>query len=395
MTILFVIDDIEISGVTSFVSQYAMILQKQGHTVLIIGQKTDVVNSKIQFTGCQVISLPRVYRFGYLFLWFSYIKALADLFSKYKVDLIHLTTPITGFFTLTYPATWKIKRLVTFCGAYHLEMLSQQLKIKGWQKVKLGIKLRTIWFMQYLTLLFSETIIVTSIYSRRLIIKHFNSKLESKIKLIPGYASTKPKITPSIKSERYLRLLNFGRSEPRKGIDLLLGAAKLLKQKSVPFHLIISSPIDNWFNTTSFLEYERLNLFDSVQFVHRITPEQKYKLLYQADLFIMPSKDLETFGMSMLDALSFGVPVIGTPTGAIPEILEQIDKRLICKETSSQSIFEKILWFQHLSSTEKQKLRYKSIQICKTVYSQRRIGKLIMHLYNNINLNFTSSIKSS
>ena len=38
----------------------------------------------------------------------------------------------------------------------------------------------------------------------------------------------------------------------------------------------------------------------------------------------MPSVTLEGFGLSTIEALSCGVPVLGTPTGATPEILNEI-----------------------------------------------------------------------
>jgi len=44
-------------------------------------------------------------------------------------------------------------------------------------------------------------------------------------------------------------------------------------------------------------------------------------LLCLADLFLLPS-DTESFGLAALEALSSGVPVIGTSLGGLPEVVE-------------------------------------------------------------------------
>lgn len=49
------------------------------------------------------------------------------------------------------------------------------------------------------------------------------------------------------------------------------------------------------------------------------------RLAYQAaDVFVLPTRALECFGLIILEALAAGLPVIGTRVGAIPENLEPI-----------------------------------------------------------------------
>jgi N-acetyl-alpha-D-glucosaminyl L-malate synthase BshA len=63
-----------------------------------------------------------------------------------------------------------------------------------------------------------------------------------------------------------------------------------------------------------------LNLSDKVVFLG----EQDYmeELMSCADLFILPSEQ-ESFGLVALEAQSFGVPVIGTNMGGLPEVVAQ------------------------------------------------------------------------
>jgi len=52
-------------------------------------------------------------------------------------------------------------------------------------------------------------------------------------------------------------------------------------------------------------------------------------LLAAADLFILPSQT-ESFGLSALEALASGVPVIGTNTGGLPEVIRNGETGVLC-----------------------------------------------------------------
>jgi N-acetyl-alpha-D-glucosaminyl L-malate synthase BshA len=66
------------------------------------------------------------------------------------------------------------------------------------------------------------------------------------------------------------------------------------------------------------LEARRLGVEGSVHFPGKI--EQVAPLLATADLFLIPT-DKESFGLSALEALASGTPVIGTNVGGLPEVV--------------------------------------------------------------------------
>jgi glycosyltransferase involved in cell wall biosynthesis len=57
-----------------------------------------------------------------------------------------------------------------------------------------------------------------------------------------------------------------------------------------------------------------------------------------ADLVVMPTQQLEGFGLSTVEALASGAVVIGTPSGATPEILGPLERRLISAGTAPADI---------------------------------------------------------
>jgi N-acetyl-alpha-D-glucosaminyl L-malate synthase BshA len=75
-------------------------------------------------------------------------------------------------------------------------------------------------------------------------------------------------------------------------------------------------------------EAERLGVQADVQFLGKI--DLIAPLLAGADLFLLPS-DRESFGLSALEALASGVPVIGTQAGGLPEVVRHGETGVLCQ----------------------------------------------------------------
>jgi N-acetyl-alpha-D-glucosaminyl L-malate synthase BshA len=74
-------------------------------------------------------------------------------------------------------------------------------------------------------------------------------------------------------------------------------------------------------------EARRLGVQDRVFFLGKL--EAVAPLLASADLFLIPSKS-ESFGLSALEALATGVPVIGTRAGGLPEVVTDGETGALC-----------------------------------------------------------------
>jgi len=87
----------------------------------------------------------------------------------------------------------------------------------------------------------------------------------------------------------------------------------------------------------------RLKLERCVHFVGFI-PDGDLPRYYQAaDLFILPTIELEGFGMVTLEALASGTPVLGTPVGGTREILGRLDRGFLFEDTSPTAISRLII----------------------------------------------------
>ena len=75
-------------------------------------------------------------------------------------------------------------------------------------------------------------------------------------------------------------------------------------------------------------EARRLGVGDSVYFLGKL--ESVAPLLASAHLFLLPTKS-ESFGLSALEALASGVPVIGAHTGGLPEVVRDGETGVLCQ----------------------------------------------------------------
>jgi N-acetyl-alpha-D-glucosaminyl L-malate synthase BshA len=74
-------------------------------------------------------------------------------------------------------------------------------------------------------------------------------------------------------------------------------------------------------------EARALGVSDSVYFLGKL--ESVAPLLASADLFLLPTQS-ESFGLSALEALATGVPVIGVKAGGLPEVVRDGETGALC-----------------------------------------------------------------
>jgi glycosyltransferase involved in cell wall biosynthesis len=70
-----------------------------------------------------------------------------------------------------------------------------------------------------------------------------------------------------------------------------------------------------------------------------LSPEQRDALLVEADAFVLPSYN-EGLPMSMLEAMGWGLPVIVTPVGGIPEVVNHGENGLLVQPGNQQELVQ-------------------------------------------------------
>ena len=125
-----------------------------------------------------------------------------------------------------------------------------------------------------------------------------------------------------------------GGAEPRMGIDQLLRAVRILASDKVSLAVVGGGLLTDEFKRLS----SELGIDGRVRFVGRVSEEELPDWYRAADLFVLPTVAYEGFGMVTVEALASGVPVVGTPAGATPELLEPLDPRLVAGGSDPDSL---------------------------------------------------------
>jgi glycosyltransferase involved in cell wall biosynthesis len=133
-----------------------------------------------------------------------------------------------------------------------------------------------------------------------------------------------------------LHLFTVRNLEPRMGLDNLLHAMALLKAEKLPVHLILGGEGPERMQLQSLVRDHRLQ--ESVSMVGFIPAEQLSDHYGAADFFVLPTRQLEGFGLVTPEAMACGTPVMGTPVGGTREILSRFDPELLFKGNTPEDI---------------------------------------------------------
>ena len=154
-------------------------------------------------------------------------------------------------------------------------------------------------------------------------------------------------------------VISSRRMVPRTGLDLLIKAFGQL-----PADLAENAVLVLTGDGPSMPDLKRLatesEASERVLFTGHV-PEPVLAEYYRcSDLFVMPTRELEGFGLSTVEAMASGLPAIGTNVGGTPEILSRISRDLIIPEATPKAISAKLAQFmkkQNLTELRERSLR--------------------------------------
>ena len=145
--------------------------------------------------------------------------------------------------------------------------------------------------------------------------------------------------------ESFPKIITVARFDKRKGHDKILMLIKNLKSKFPKIKYIsVGSGVEE--NNLVKLSKE-LSLEKEVRFLKNINEDLKLALISVSNLFLMPSRieknSVEGFGISFIEAASYGVASIGGKDGGASDAITHNKTGLICNGEDLNSIYDSVI----------------------------------------------------
>ena len=109
-----------------------------------------------------------------------------------------------------------------------------------------------------------------------------------------------------------------------------------------------------------------------------VSGEKKSKLFYKSDIFVLPSYS-EGLSMGCLEAMAFGLPVITTPVGAMPDVIKNGENGFITPISDHKKLFENI---EQLMNQKELRIKMgnNNIQAVKEKYDIENIAERLLNI---------------
>jgi glycosyltransferase involved in cell wall biosynthesis len=337
-------------------------LVRRGHRVQVLSRyPAEDVAESLEREGVRIQHYP-VDRRSTLRFFFSSIlqarKAVTRILAEEGFDFLQPYQPFSGYGALRSGRARGLPCLYTFLSPAPLEYISRRGMTGHHRPGLIGrMALVMLWGIERACLRRATRIHVLSDFSAAQLWKLYHIPSDRIVRIPGGVDIERFRPTPDRGALREALglpagsaiLLTVRNLEARMGLDTLIRAMAILRQHLPGVLLLIGGAGSLRGQLELFAA--SLDLQRHVRFLGYI-PESNLPLYYQAaDAFVLPTRELEGFGLVTVEALSCGTPVLGTPVGATPEILGPLHPSLLVQDATPEAMAEGLRRF--LESTEK------------------------------------------
>jgi glycosyltransferase involved in cell wall biosynthesis/SAM-dependent methyltransferase len=253
-----------------------------------------------------------------------------------EADVLHVHQPLAGYGALAAAAARGLPSLYTFHSPAPLEYRSRRQMTAHHLGGAAGVAgVAALWLIERACLRRATRIHVLSDFSVSLLWRLYRIPTDRIVK-IPGGADLE-RFRPA-PDRRQVRaglglpldrplLLTVRNLEARMGLDTLVDAMAILARRAPDAQILVGGAGSQ--RDALQARVAARDLDKHVTFLGFVPDDDLIRYYQAADAFVLPTRELEGFGLVTAEALACGTPVLGTRVGAIPELLEPLDPALL------------------------------------------------------------------
>ncbi len=272
-------------------------------------------------------------------------RRLDQLLAEEPCDVLHLFQPLSGYGALRSNGARGLPVLYSFLSPAPLEYASRT----GMSALhRLGLVGRSaqalLWGIERACLRRATAIHVLSDFSARQLWQLYGLPSD-RLVCIPGGVDL-AKFAPAPDRGLVRRALGLPAGAPlfltvrnleaRMGLDILIRAMALLRREVPNVRLLIGG--SGHLRTALETLTASLDLESHVRFLGYVPDDELPRYYQAADAFVLPTRELEGFGLITVEAMACGTPVLGTAVGATPEILRPLDPTLVFQDSTPEGM---------------------------------------------------------
>lgn len=307
-----------------------------------------------------------------IFFLIAYVKIFFYILIK-RPDIIHIHMSYKGSFTRAYfiknlSSFFKVKSVIHLHGSEFKKWYEQECNIKKKEKVKRFLRE-------------CDAIIVLGKEWKKRILE-----IEPLSKVIVINNTVKIPNEKSQYNNKKFNVLFLGVLIKRKGVYELIQAINELNKKinldNVKF-FIAGNGIEE---ETLKLETKKNKIDKYIDFMGWINEEKKKELLKKSQLLVLPSYN-EGLPMAILEAISYGIPVVATNVGDVSEAVENGKNGYLIEIGNVKQLTETMHKMIKTSKEEWEKFSNYSRNLAIHKFSDNKYFRNIERLYKKFQMN--------
>lgn len=179
--------------------------------------------------------------------------------------------------------------------------------------------------------------------------------------------------------ESKMQILYAGTLNERKGYKDLIKAFALIAKRYPDWKIVFAGngEIEEGKNLA-----KNLGIAVQTEFIGWITGNMKAKVFQESSIFCLPSY-AEGFPMAVLDAWAYGLPVITTPVGGIPDVAQDGKNMMLFMPGDTNTLAAKMdMMIRDVSL--RNAIREESVKLSQTIFNIKVINERLGDIYTDV-----------